>query len=126
MEVLILITFIKTYTLENIKQKLLILYLLNVTDICFTLLLLSTDFFIEANLLMEKAVQSLSTSFILKIVLPATLLFYLYIRMKNASEKQLKQSNIVINIATAVYTIINIFHLIWFLLFGFFVIFPMQ
>jgi len=126
MEVLILITFIKTYTLENIKQKLLILYLLNVTDICFTLLLLSTDFFIEANLLMEKAVQSLSTSFILKIVLPATLLFYLYIRMKNASEKQLKQSNIVINIATAVYTIINIFHLIWFLLLGFFVIFPMQ
>lgn len=126
MEVLILITFIKTYTLENIKRKLLILYLLNVTDICFTLLLLSTGLFMEANLLMERAVQSLSTSFILKIVLPATLLFYLYIRMKNASEKQLKQSNIVINIATAVYTIINIFHLIWFLLFGFFVIFPMQ
>ena len=80
----------------------------------------------EANTLMVKAVQSLSASFILKIVLPAALLFYLYLRMKNASEKQLKQSNIVINIATAVYTIINIGHLICFSLFGLFIIFPMQ
>lgn len=118
-----MISFIKTHTLENIKRKLLVLYLLNVTDICFTLLLLSTGFFMEANTLMSKAVQSLSTSFILKILLPAVLLFYLYLRMKNASETQLKQSNIVINIATAIYTIINIGHLICFSLFGLFEIF---
>jgi hypothetical protein len=126
MEMIVLIPFIKNYTLENIKRKLLILYLLNATDIIFTLLLLATGFYIEANILMAKAVQSLSASFILKIVLPATLLFYLYIRMKKASEKQLKQSNIVINIATAVYTIINISHLIYFSLLGLFIIFPMK
>jgi hypothetical protein len=120
-----LIPFIKTYTLENMKHKLLILYLLNVTDIIFTLLLLTTGFYIEANILMAKAVQSLFASFVLKILLPAALLFYIYVRMKAASENQLKQSNSLLNIATAVYVLINIFHLICFLLFGLFIIFPM-
>jgi hypothetical protein len=113
-----LIFFIKSYTLENIKSKLLILYLLNVTDIIFTLLLLSTGLFMEANMLMAKAVNSLLSSFMLKIVLPAALLFYIYFRMKNASEKQLKQSNILLSIATGVYVVINVFHLIYLLLFG--------
>ncbi|MBZ9689108.1 DUF5658 family protein [Clostridium estertheticum] len=119
-------SFIKAYTYENIKYKLLILYLLNVTDILFTLLLLSTGLFMEANLLMVNAVQSVSASFILKIVLPAVLLLYIYIRMKKASETQLKQSNIILNIITGVYIIINFSHLIWFLLFGLFIIFPMH
>jgi hypothetical protein len=121
-----LIPFITNYTLENIKHKLLILYLLNVTDILFTLLLLATGFYIEANVLMAKAVQSLSASFVLKIVLPGALLFCLYIRMKKASENQLKKSNIVLNAATAVYALINIFHLIYLSLFGLFILFPMQ
>jgi hypothetical protein len=121
-----LVSFIKNYTLENIKYKFLILYLLNVTDIFFTLLLLSTGLFMEANTLMVKAVQSLSASFLLKIVLPAALLLYLYLRMKRASEKQLKQSNIVLNIATAIYALINISHLICLSIFGLFVILPIK
>ena len=123
MEAIILISFIKDYTFKNIKHKILLLYLLNVTDILFTLLLLATGFYIEANILMAKAVQSFSASFILKIVLPAALLFYIYIRMKSASEKQLKQSNILLNIATAVYSMINIFHLICFFLLEIFIVF---
>ena len=111
--------FIKTYTFENIKYKLLLLYLLNVTDILFTHLLLSTGLFMEANFLMVKAVQNISSSFMLKIVLPAVLLLYIYLRMKKASETQLKQSNLILNIITGVYIIINISHLVWFLLFGF-------
>ncbi|WP_253200438.1 DUF5658 family protein [Clostridium sp. CF012] len=111
--------FIKTYTFENIKYKLLLLYLLNVTDILFTLLLLSTGLFMEANFLMAKAVQSISSSFILKIVLPAVLLLYIYLRMKKATGTQLKQSNLILNIITGVYIIINISHLVWFLLFCF-------
>jgi hypothetical protein len=111
--------FIKAYTFENIKYKLLILYLLNVTDILFTLLLLSTGLFMEANLLMVNAVQSTSASFVLKILLPAVLLLFMYIRMKKASETQLKQSNIILNIITGFYIIINISHLIWFFLFRF-------
>lgn len=119
-EVFTLVTFIKNYTLRNIKYKFFILYLLNVTDILFTILLLSTGLFLETNFLMTKALQSLSTSFILKIVLPAVLLLCLYIRMKKANETQLKQSNIIINIATSVYLIINFWHLICFLLLGLF------
>lgn len=116
-------TFVKNYSLQNIKYKLLLLYLLNVTDILFTLLLLSTGFYIEANLLMAKAVQNIFVSFVLKILLPAALLFYIHVRMRIASEKQLKQSNTLLNVATAVYAIINISHLVWFLLYGFFVVF---
>ena len=104
MEVIILIPFINNHTLENIKYKFLILYLLNVTDIIFTLSLLATGLFLEANILMAKAVESISASFILKIVLPAALLLCLYIRMKKASEKQLKQSNIIINVTTTAYS----------------------
>jgi hypothetical protein len=112
--------FIKTYTYENIKYKLLILYLLNVSDILFTALLLSTGLFMEANFLMVNAVQSISASFILKIVLPLVLLFYIYIRMKKASEIQLKQSNLLLNTIIGTYVIVNISHLIWLLLFGLF------
>jgi hypothetical protein len=72
----------------------------------------------EANVLMAKAVDSLLSSFMLKVVLPAALLSYLYFRMKNASEKQLKQSNILLSIAIIVYAVINVFHLIYLLLFG--------
>lgn len=112
-----MISFIKSYTLENINRKLLLLYLLNVTDIIFTLLLLSSGYFIEANTLMVKAVDSLFSSFILKVVLPAALLSYVYFRMKNANEKQLRQSSILLNIANGFYVIINTSHLIYLLLF---------
>jgi len=125
MEVFTLIFFIKSSSLENIKYKLLILYLLNVTDIVFTLLLLSTGLFMEANLLMVNAVKSTSTSLILKIILPAVLLLYIYIRLKKASETQLKQSNIILNIITGFYIIVNISHIIWFLLYGLFTIFSL-
>lgn len=71
---------------------------------------------------MVKAVESIPLSFVLKILLPAVLLFYLYIRMKKANEKQLKKSNTVINIAIAFYTLINISHLIYFLMYGLFLL----
>lgn len=117
-----MLAFIKKYSFEDIKYKLLILYLLNVSDIIFTLLLLTTGLYMEANILMVKAVESIPLSFILKILLPAALLFYLYIRMKKASEKQLKKSNIIINIAIAFYILINISHIVYSLLFGLFLL----
>ena len=72
---------------------------------------------------MIKTVDSLLASFMLKVILPAVLLSYLYFRMKKASEKQLKQSNILLSVATGVYAVINIFHLVFFLMFGFLKIF---
>lgn len=112
-----MIAFIKTYTLKNINYKLLILYVLNLTDILFTMILLSTGFFMEGNIFMKKAVESIPASFLLKFILPALLLFYISIRIKNASEKQLKHSNTLLSIITAVYALINISHILYFSLF---------
>jgi hypothetical protein len=109
-----MIAFIKNYSLENIKNKLLILYILNVTDIISTLLLVGTGFYMEANTLMIKAVQSPTESIALKVVLPAVLLICIYFRMQKASDQQLKKANFFISGTTAIYALINISHLVWF------------
>jgi hypothetical protein len=109
-----LLAFIKNYNLEVIKKKLLILYVLNVTDIIFTLILLSTGFYMEANTLMADVVQNPLTSLALKTILPAALLLFIYIRMAKATDNQLKQSNFILNIAAAGYALINVSHLVWF------------
>lgn len=108
-----MITFVKDYTIKSIKNKLIFLYSLNVADIMFTLLLLSTSFFMEANTLMVGVTQSPTISFILKVVLPAILLVYIFFRMQNATVEQLKKSNFLIMGIIALYTLINISHLVW-------------
>jgi hypothetical protein len=62
---------------------------------------------------MVKAVQSPFASTVLKIIIPAVLLLYLYTRIKNADEANLKASNIAINISLTIYTLVNISHLVW-------------
>ena len=110
-----MLTFVKDYAITNTRNKLFIIYLLNVTDIFFTHILLNTGFFSEANPLMMAVLQSVYAEVMVKIILPALLLLYLYKRMQNATEKQLKFSNVVINIIIILYTIINISHLVWLL-----------
>jgi hypothetical protein len=108
-----MIAFINNYSLHNMKNKLLMIYILNITDIAFTLLLLSTGYFIEANLLLKNVVQNPTESFVLKVVLPALLLIYLYIRIQKASDKELKKANHFISGITVLYLLINISHLLW-------------
>ncbi len=108
-----MITFIKSYELITIRKKLILLYLLNVTDILFTLALLQTGFFTEANIFMVNAVQSPIASFLLKIILPAGLLYYLYRRICQSDASQMKVSNIGINISLTIYALVNLTHLIW-------------
>lgn len=73
-----MITFIKNYSLKNIKIKFLALYILNVTDIVFTILLLNTGFYVEANIFMLEVVKSPTISFLLKILAPAVLFVFIY------------------------------------------------
>ncbi|MTI71068.1 MAG: hypothetical protein FH751_12535 [Firmicutes bacterium] len=108
-----MITLLKNYSYENILNKILLLFILNATDIVFTLILLNSGFCLEANPFMVNIVQSPLKSFIFKIILPAILLMYLTIRLKKANNHQLKVSNVLINIMTIFYLTINIFHLIW-------------
>lgn len=108
-----MITFIKSYNLDMIRKKLLLLYILNVTDILFTLLLLRTGFFTEVNIFMVNAVQSPLASFLLKIILPAALLYYLYRKICTSDLSQLKATNIGINISLSIYALVNISHIVW-------------
>ena len=117
-----MITFIKNYDLSSIKKKFILLYLLNVTDIIFTLLLLRTGYFQEVNIFMIKAVQSPTLSLVLKILLPAAILLYLYYRTKSSDDSQLKVSNIALNISLTIYIVVNITHVIWVALLPFFIL----
>jgi hypothetical protein len=109
-----MISFIKDFSLHSIKLKLLLLYLLNVTDIVFTLILLKTGYFKELNILLVNIVNNPTACVGLKVVLPAILLLYIFIRLKKASEQQLRISNLVINIGISIYVIINLSHFVWF------------
>ncbi|MDR3597431.1 DUF5658 family protein [Clostridium sp.] len=48
----------------------------------------------EANSLVSKLLQSPLLSLISKIVLPAVLFMFIYDRMRKATDRQLKQSNL--------------------------------
>lgn len=118
-----MITFIRNYNLTTIKKKFIMLYLLNVLDITFTLLLLQTGYFAEVNFLMVKAVQNPVISILLKVVFPAILLYYIYHKMKEADVAQLKVSNIAINISLTIYSLVNISHLVWVALLPIFILY---
>ena len=111
-----MIEFIKDYSLNNIKNKLAFLYILNLTDIIFTIILVNTGYYFEANFLMAGVIENYSASFLIKVILPAILLLYLYFRMQKATEYQLRVSNILISCAVGLYATINAFHILWFIL----------
>ncbi len=115
-----MITFMKSCELTNIRKKLILLYLLNVTDILFTLGLLQTGFFSEVNIFMVHAVQSPLASFLLKILLPAGLLYYLYRKSCQSDGAGMKATNIGINISLSIYVLVNLTHLIWLALLPYF------
>lgn len=118
-----MIAFIKNYNLATIKKKFIILYFLNVLDITFTLLLLKTGYFEEVNFLMTKAVQNPLISILIKVVLPAILLTYIYYEMKEADASQRKVSNIAVNVSLSIYSFVNITHLVWVALLPIFILY---
>lgn len=108
-----MIAFIKSNSLHTLKKKFIILYLLNVSDIIFTVLLLRTGYFTEVNIFMVKAVQSPIASILIKIIFPAILLYYLYRRSLDADISQRIASNIAVNISLVLYSLVNLSHLVW-------------
>ena len=108
-----MITFIKRYEIDTIKKKFILLYLLNITDIIFTLLLLETGYFAEINVIMVKAVNNPAMGLLIKVLVPAILLFYIFKRMKSANNDQLKAANVAVNISLSLYTLVNLSHLLW-------------
>jgi hypothetical protein len=101
-----------------IKRKFIIIYLLNVSDIIVTLLLLQTGVFVEGNVFMRGIVESRTVSFIFKIGFPLLLLYIIYKRISTATEKQLAVGNTLINGCLIFYALINISHLVWIILYN--------
>ncbi|WP_423230048.1 DUF5658 family protein [Clostridium baratii] len=109
--------FIKEYSYKNIKKKIQLLYFLNVTDIIFTLILLKTGMFKEANSVMVNIVENQALSIMIKVVIIGLLLYYLVKRMLMATNKQLYISNYIINVALGIYIIINLMHITYIVMF---------
>lgn len=109
----IVLNLFKKYDLETIKHKFIIIYLLNTSDIFFTLLLLRTGKFYEGNAFMRTIVNNETVSVILKLGAPIVLLYVIFVRMKAAADKQLLKANILINACTILYAAINFSHLFW-------------
>lgn len=103
--------------LLKIRIKFLVLYFLNLIDIIFTLVFMSTNNFIELNPFMKNIVKDSSLAIIIKAVIPAILLGFLAIRIEKANEKQLKITNYTTNIIVIIYTAINFMHIISFAIF---------
>lgn len=98
---------------KSVAGKLLILYVLNVLDMVFTLYLCRTRGFQEVNPLLSPFIGSGNNFFLIKAVLVGILCLYIIIRMKKATFKQLKVSNMAVSILTGIYALVVLFHLFW-------------
>lgn len=95
------------------RKKLILLYALNISDILFTMFLLQTGYFKEVNILMAGVVRTPAVSLMLKIIVPAFLLYYMYRQLLSSEDEQRKASNVAVNISLSIYCFVNITHLVW-------------
>lgn len=112
-----MIKLLMRYDFKMAKYKLRLIYFLNITDIIFTLILIRTGRFFEVNIFMQSVIKNEILSSLLKICLPLVLIYYLIRRMKDATDKQLLAANIFINFALILYTIINMMHALWMIIY---------
>ncbi|MGL4373220.1 MAG: DUF5658 family protein [Turicibacter sp.] len=115
-----IIKYIRNFEVNNLASKLGFLYLLNITDLIFTLILIQTEYIVEANPLMNSVLSNSLATFLVKLLLPAVLFLYLYVRLQSATLPQLKLSNYFITALMIFYLGINLLHLLWFALMPFF------
>lgn len=69
----------------------------------------------EVNILMKEIIKNTILSIVVKIILPAILLYFVYKRMKKANEKQLKTANVLTNIICVFYALVITNNFIWLL-----------
>lgn len=105
--------YIRNSSLENIKFKLIILYLLNGLDLFFTLVLVDSGKFLEVNPIIKGVLDKPFNLLLIKILLPLFLIFFLSYRMGKAEKHQLIISNKIISGALLIYGFINLMHIFW-------------
>lgn len=92
--------------------RLVVLYALNVSDYLFTLVLISSGIFIEANPILSMNIDGV-WGFILKCIVPLFLMVYLHIRFSSDKPKHEKAVKILLDCIIIYYGIINLFHIFW-------------
>lgn len=113
--------FLKNYNLLMIKQKLLIIYLLNVSDILFTIILVNSGYFYECNSLIGGLLKTPILAILFKILIPAILIVFIYNRLKKATKNQLIYSNKIILACIFFYMLINTSHLTWLIILKYYI-----
>lgn len=99
---------------ESACTKATLIYILNAFDIIFTFILLKTGEFTEVNLLMKPVVGSPMLSIIIKILLPALLIYYLIQNLHKLSLKNIYFCHLCINMVLIVYVYTNVMHICYF------------
>ena len=98
---------------KALRWKLITLLLLNTVDACFTYFLIGTGHFEEINIILKNVVSSGGVFFSLKIMLPILLVSFVFVRIKDADERQLKVSNLLINAVLILYVLTDAMHVFW-------------
>ena len=104
---------LKRCDLKTIRLKLTAIYILNVLDIVFTLILIKTGLFVEGNYFMVKMINNSALALVVKVVVVGALLAILYKRIEKATLKQLAISNVIVNSCMGIYVLINLSHMVW-------------
>lgn len=112
-----MIKLLKILSLDTLRDKLTLLYILNALDIVFTFGLLKTGLFQEINGLMINVVDNPWLSIIIKLIIPALLIIYILIRLEELPETNMRLCHMCVNIVLLIYTVITIMHLSYFGLF---------
>ena len=73
-----MIKLLKDLSMDKLRDKLTLLYILNAVDIVFTFGLLKTGLFKEINSIMVSVVDDPFLSIIIKLIIPALLIIYAY------------------------------------------------
>lgn len=110
--------YIENKEIKVIKRILWYIYALNVTDIIFTLLLLRTGLFIEANVLMQNLVTNEALSLAVKIIVPLVTVLYVShsFDTRPTTFKVFKTSKFCLSVTLGIYVFINIMHIFYLLM----------
>lgn len=97
---------------NGISKRLMFLYLLNVSDWFCTVVLLKSGYFAEANPFMANIIGNTALGFAVKCLLPLLVILFVCTRAVQATEKQYRISKYILNFAIGVYTLINLSHVL--------------
>ncbi len=94
-------------------SRMFIIYILNLTDYLFTLVLISSGLFFEANPLLSYGING-TAGFLAKCMLPLMLMLFIRLRIFNDPPERMIAVKLLLDVILAYYIVINSFHIFWF------------